>query len=61
MVKMKDIQAKEKAHPKGTSKILAKARKKAMEDEKKGDQQPSAPVCRSKSCNLKARSKTILA
>ncbi|XP_053375553.1 serine/threonine-protein kinase 36-like isoform X2 [Mercenaria mercenaria] len=38
MVRMKDEQAKEKAHPKGTSKILAKARKKAMEDEasKKG-------------------------
>lgn len=38
MVRMKEIQSKEKAHPKGTSKILAKARKRAMEEEesKKG-------------------------
>ena len=38
MVRMKEIQTKEKAHPKGTSKILAKARKKALEEEeaKKG-------------------------
>jgi len=35
MVRMKETQAKEKAHPKGTSKILAKARKKAMEEEDK--------------------------
>ncbi|XP_052245877.1 serine/threonine-protein kinase 36-like isoform X2 [Dreissena polymorpha] len=35
MIRMKDEQAKEKAHPKGTSKILAKARKKAMEEEEK--------------------------
>ncbi|XP_052801977.1 serine/threonine-protein kinase 36-like isoform X1 [Mya arenaria] len=35
MIRMKDAQAKEKAHPKGTSKILAKARKKAMEEEEK--------------------------
>lgn len=34
MVRMKEIQSKEKAHPKGTSKILAKARKRAMEEEK---------------------------
>ncbi|KAL4223174.1 Serine/threonine-protein kinase 36 [Mactra antiquata] len=42
MVRMKDEQAKEKAHPKGTSKILAKARKKAMEEEeaKKGQGHP---------------------
>ena len=38
MVRMKEIQSKEKAHPKGTSKILAKARKRALEEEeaKKG-------------------------
>jgi hypothetical protein len=43
---MKDEQAKEKAHPKGTSKILAKARKKAMEDEasKKGQGQANVQV-----------------
>ncbi|KAK3576136.1 hypothetical protein CHS0354_043102 [Potamilus streckersoni] len=35
MALMKEQQAKEKAHPPGTSKILAKARKKAMEDETK--------------------------
>ena len=46
MVRMKDEQAKEKAHPKGTSKILAKARKKAMEDEasKKGQGHTNAQV-----------------
>lgn len=38
MMRMKDEQAKEKAHPKGTSKILAKARKKAMEEEEKKGQ-----------------------
>ncbi|XP_021342400.1 serine/threonine-protein kinase 36-like isoform X3 [Mizuhopecten yessoensis] len=32
---MKEKQAKEKAHPPGTSKILAKAKRKAMEEEKK--------------------------
>ena len=35
MVIRKEKQAQEKAHPPGTSKILAKARKKAMEEEKK--------------------------
>lgn len=35
MVILKEKQSKEKAHPPGTSKILAKARKKAMEEEKK--------------------------
>ncbi|XP_046556063.1 serine/threonine-protein kinase 36-like isoform X1 [Haliotis rubra] len=35
MILKKEQQAKEKAHPPGTSKILAKARKKAMEEEKK--------------------------
>ena len=35
MVRMKEIQSKEKAHPKGTSKILAKARKRALEEESK--------------------------
>lgn len=37
MVKAKERQAKEKAHPPGTSKILNKARKKAAEAHKKGD------------------------
>ncbi|XP_071178743.1 serine/threonine-protein kinase 36-like isoform X5 [Mytilus edulis] len=37
MVFRKEKQAQEKAHPPGTSKILAKARKKAMEEEKKSD------------------------
>jgi hypothetical protein len=43
---MKDEQAKEKAHPKGTSKILAKARKKALEEEeaKKGQGQIKVTV-----------------
>jgi hypothetical protein len=31
----KEQQAKEKAHPPGTSKILSKARKKALEEEQK--------------------------
>lgn len=35
MMILKEKQSKEKAHPPGTSKILAKARKKAMEEEKK--------------------------
>jgi hypothetical protein len=35
MVIRKEKQAQEKAHPPGGSKILAKARKKAMEEEKK--------------------------
>ena len=35
MVIRKEKQAQEKAHPPGTSKILDKARKKAMEEEKK--------------------------
>ncbi|KAK3094442.1 hypothetical protein FSP39_001787 [Pinctada imbricata] len=39
MMLMKEKQAKEKAHPPGTSKILAKARKKAMEEEKKKEKE----------------------
>ena len=35
MVIRKEKQAQEKSHPPGSSKILAKARKKAMEEEKK--------------------------
>ncbi|CAC5416461.1 FU [Mytilus coruscus] len=43
MVMRKEKQAQEKAHPPGTSKILAKARKKAMEEEKKKGKEPPAP------------------
>lgn len=39
MMILKEKQSKEKAHPPGTSKILAKARKKAMEEEKKSDKE----------------------
>ena len=35
MMVLKEQQSKEKAHPPGTSKILARARRKAMEDEDK--------------------------
>lgn len=33
MLALKELQSREKAHPPGTSKILARARRKALEEE----------------------------
>lgn len=48
LVFAKEQQAKEKAHPPGTSKILSKARKKALEEEQK-----KVSLCFGSCCQIK--------